>query len=345
VRAVACIIVFFVLVALVWALQPQLAAYAAVRALGDSRLDAHVLEVQLRHAGHAARPALRRGLASDNLRRRAFCARLLALNGDNEGDLCLLRMLRYPAGTDTQSPNGRLRGHDPISGRLEIGIVSPEGSGAPVSVPSGAVDPLSVDSAAAMAGTFILSVWMERDAPPLSVRVRVLASNNANALASLLERYHAWSGGHVALARIGLKSGEAAEARYYALQALAAEPENFEAMVVLAQAYLGLNQPGQAMLCLEQAVGLNPRLKPALASEIREALKGLDLERARKRKEQRKREPIACILDFGFSIFDCIGLEVQIENRKSKIENPGPPCRGRAARTAPCPRPGLAHPG
>jgi hypothetical protein len=64
-------------------------------------------------------------------------------------------------------------------------------------------------------------------------------------------------------------------------------------MVVLAQAYLVLGQPGQAMLCLEHAVGLNPRLRPALASEIREALKGLDVERARKRKEQRKQEPIA----------------------------------------------------
>ena len=242
VRAVACSVVFFILVALCWALQPPWAAYAAVQALGHPRADARALEEELRRAGNAARPALRHGLDSDNLRRRAVCARLLALSGDGAGDLCLLRMLR--------------------------------GAGA------------------AMAETYILSVWMERDAPPAAVRARALASSSPGPLTSLLERYRAWSAGQVALARLSQRSGEAAEARHYALLALAVEPENFEALVVLAQACLRLDLPGQAALCLEHAVGLNPRLRPALTNEIREALKGLDLERARKRSEQRRRQPL-----------------------------------------------------
>jgi len=261
VRAVTCIVLFFVLLALFWALQPPLAAYAAVRALGSPRLDAHALEQQLRRAGHAARPALRHGLASDNLRRRVFCARLLALSGDGEGDLCLLRMLRQ-RGSDAQD--------------------------------SAAV-PLSGDSAAAMAETFILSVWMERDAPPAPLRARALASSSASELTSLLEQYHAWSAGYVALARMSQNNGEAAGARHYAMLALTAEPENFEAMVLLAQACLRLDLPGQAMLCLEHAVAVNPRLRPALAGEIHEALQKLDRERARNRKEQRQHEPIASL--------------------------------------------------
>jgi hypothetical protein len=249
-RAVACTILFFVLMALVWALHPPLAAHAAVRALRNPRADVHALESALRRAGQAARPALRRGLVSDDLRQRAHCARLLALSGDRDGDACLLRILRQH-GTD------------------------------------------ALDTAAAMAETFISSVWMERDAPPSTVRTQALAGNKAAALSTLLQRYPAWSAGYVARARMSQRNGEAAEARRYALLAVAVEPENFEAMVLLAQACLMLDLPSQAMLCLEHAVGLNPRLRPALQREIREALKGLDLERARKRREKQQHEPLA----------------------------------------------------
>lgn len=248
-RALVWTIAFFVLVALLWALQPPLAARMAVSALRNPRADVPALEQELRRAGNAATRALRSALDSDNPRQRALCARLLALRGSREGDLCLLRMLRQP-GNDRPDLTG------------------------------------------AMAETFILSVWMERNGPPPAVRARVLGSGGAAAFAGVLERYPGWSAGYVARARLSLNSGEATEARHYALQALAAEPENFEALVVLARACLKLDIPSQAMLCLERAVSLNPRLKPALAGEIHQALKGLDLERARKLKEQRRREPL-----------------------------------------------------
>jgi len=249
-RAVAATVLFFLLTALIWALHPPLAAFAAVRALRNPRADVHALEGELRRAGQAAKPALRRGLAADDWRQRAHCARLLALSGDRDGDACLLQILRQ------------------------------QGSGAP-------------DPAAAMAEALISSVWMERGAPPPLVRAQVLGGNNSEALTAVLQDYPAWSGGYVARARMSQRNGDAAEARHYAMLALAAQEENFEAMVVLAQACLTLDLPGQAMLCLEHAVGLNPRLKPVLGVEIRKALNGLDQERARRRKEKQQREPLA----------------------------------------------------
>lgn len=146
---------------------------------------------------------------------------------------------------------------------------------------------------AAMAETFLLSVWMQRDAPPPAARQRALAANSPGALTSLLERSPGWTAGWVARARVSLSDGDAAEARRGALQALALEPDNFLAMVVLAQACLLLNAPEQAMVSLEHAVRLNPRLKHSLGTEVREALKALDLERARKRREHRRQEPLA----------------------------------------------------
>jgi tetratricopeptide (TPR) repeat protein len=251
-RAVTLTLCFFMCASLYWALEPSLAAFAAMRRLGDATLDAPALERDLRRAGAAAWRPLQRGLAADNARRQAYCARLLALSGDRSGDRCLLRMLRQ------------------------------HGSAAD-------------DVCGSMAEAFILSVWAERDAPPRAVRQAALQNTwgAAGALTQLLEKYPGWVAGHVLRARLSRQDGDATLARRYALEALSLEPDNFEAMVVLAQACLMQNAHEQAMSCLERAVQVNPRLKRSLDTEIREALKGLDLERARRRREQRRQEPVA----------------------------------------------------
>jgi hypothetical protein len=222
-----------------------------VRRLGDPTADPLAAEQELRRAGPAAVRALERGLDPACPLRRARCARILGLNGDRDGDRCLLQMLRERGGAED-------------------------------------------DFAGAMAETFLLSVWAQRDAPPPLERHKALSNPGSTALLTgLLEKYPGWSAGHVLRAEASLRSGDFAEARFYALQALVVEPENFTAMVVLARAWLALEAPSHATICLERAVGVNPRLKRSLEAEIRDALRGVDLERARRRRELRRQEPAA----------------------------------------------------
>jgi tetratricopeptide (TPR) repeat protein len=148
------------------------------------------------------------------------------------------------------------------------------------------------------AEAFLRSVWMERDAPPPAMRAKALRDDLATAhalvmLRRLLDRYPYWSAGRQQRARVLLRGGEAEDARRCALELLRAEPENFDAMVLLARACLTLEAPSQALTCFDRAVRLNPRLKDDLRDDIREALKALDAERARRRREQRRQAPLA----------------------------------------------------
>ena len=254
-RAIYLLSIFLILVALTWSLEVPLASLAAVHGLAKRDADSAALEKSLARAGSGATLALRRGMNSDSLATRLHCARLLALRGDRSGDRCLLETLR------NHSAAG--------------------------------------DSLGAMAETLMLSVWDQRDGPSPALRDKLTRPRGKggdamalSALNDLLEKYPGWAAGYVQRAQIYQRNGDGQEAKRQALAALTLEPGEFEAIVVLAQAYLLLGSPEQAGYCLQQALTLNPRLKLALREDIRETLKAIDLERARRRRDQRKDIPL-----------------------------------------------------
>lgn len=255
-RAVAVTFAVFVLLALAWALHAPLASRAAMRRLSDPANDPRESARALLRAGVGSTRALQNGLAAQDPLPRLYCARLLALRGDRDGDRCLLDVLRRRGGES--------------------------------------------ETLSAMAEVFLNSVWDQRGAPAPALRERVLrgslvvlAREKAMATDELLSRHPAWSAGFVARARMARHLNEDREARMYALKALLIEPDNFEAMKVLARACLALGEPDNALRTLEQALRVNPRLKAELRDDIRDAIKAIDLDRARRRREKRKESPVA----------------------------------------------------
>ncbi|MCY3017403.1 MAG: hypothetical protein NTW87_00010 [Planctomycetota bacterium] len=252
-RAILTVTALFLIAALVWALHAPLASYGAASRIATPDADAQALSRELRRAGSGATLALRWGVAQDAPRRRAYCARLLALAGDRNGDRVLLLLLREHGGAEL----------DTVGALAETFLLSvwAQRGGPPDAVRERALRS-DADPAVGMAG-----------------------------LSSLLEKYPAWSAGYAQRARLSLRRGDALDARRCALLALAVEPANFEAMVALGQANLMLDSPTQALTCLDQAVRVNPRLKHSLQKEVHDILKALDRERARRRLERRKEMP------------------------------------------------------
>ena len=246
------------LLALIWAVQAPLSSYALVRVLDDPSADRAACEAELRRAGNGALLALQGGLASASPQIRLRCARLLAAAGHRDGDGALLDMLGA-YGKDPQNPIG------------------------------------------AMAETFILSIWEQRDAPEEPARGRLLRiedeaipdSEKIAALSETLSHHPAWASGYVRRARVYQRNGDAMEAKRDALIALIIEPHQFEAIVCLSGAYLLLSAPEQALICLEHAARINPRLKETLKKEIQDVLHNIDVDSARRRREQRKETPVA----------------------------------------------------
>jgi tetratricopeptide (TPR) repeat protein len=254
-RATYIIAVFFLIAAFLWAVEIPLSSLAEIHHFSEPGANISAGELSLLRAGSGSTLALQRGLNADSLETRLRCARLLALRGDRSGDRLLIDTLRNHAAPD--------------------------------------------DTLGAMAETFLVGVWDQRDGPRAGMRDKLLRmrakptdAELITVLNDLLEKYPAWANGYVQRARIFQRNGEGAEAKRQSLMALAVEPEEFEAMVVLGQAYLLLEAPEQAAVCLQQALRQNPRLKNSLRDDIRETLKAIDTERARRRHERRKEEPV-----------------------------------------------------
>jgi hypothetical protein len=144
----------------------------------------------------------------------------------------------------------------------------------------------------ALAESFLLTAWEQRDGPPPELREKIKQLSDPARLNEYLEKHPAWAAGHVIRARACLRAADGFEARRHALVSLMFEPENFDAITVLAQAYALLDNPEQAYTCLQQAVRLNPRLKYSLREDIDEIIKAIDIERARRRRERRKELPV-----------------------------------------------------
>jgi len=254
-RATYVIALFFLIAALLWAVETPLASIAEVHRLSKGETDPAQTEQTLLRAGSGSTLALQQGLNSDSVETRLRCARLLALRGDRGGDRVLLDTLHAHAAMD--------------------------------------------DTFGAMAETFLIGVWDQREGPHAILRDKLARphgkatdAETVNVLNELIEKCPAWANGYVLRAKLYQRNGEGAEARRQALMALAFEPDDFEALVVLGQAYLTLEQPEQAGVCLQQALRLNPRLKQSLREDIRETLKAIDTERERRRRERRKDEPV-----------------------------------------------------
>ncbi|HYG76951.1 MAG TPA: hypothetical protein VEK08_18240 [Planctomycetota bacterium] len=245
----------FVLIACVWAFHLPLEAWIAVQNLAAPE-SAQLNRQRLLNAGNTAHAALRKALDSSELDHRLAAARVLALRGDQSGERVLFDILHAHSEPD--------------------------------------------DSLGARAETYLAELWDVRDGPGSAQRERLSRAAGAASdrdmlpvLNELLEKYPGWSGGYLRRAKLYLRNGEGVEARRQALIALAIDEANFEAMVVLAQAYLLLNSPDQSYVCLQQAVRLNPRLRHTLQEEIKETIKSIDLERARRRRERRRDVPVA----------------------------------------------------
>jgi hypothetical protein len=148
------------------------------------------------------------------------------------------------------------------------------------------------DALGALAEGFLISAWEQRDGPPAEIREKIKQVSELSRLNEYLEKHPGWAAGHVIRARACLRAADGLEARRHALVSLMFEPENFDAITVLAQAYALLDNPEQAYTCLQQAVRLNPRLKYSLREDIEEVIKAIDIDRARRRRERRKEVPV-----------------------------------------------------
>ncbi|MFH0938934.1 MAG: hypothetical protein V1899_06605 [Planctomycetota bacterium] len=253
-RAILNFALIYLVLALIWVFYTPFLAWLAVRELANPAADVNGCEDTLKRAGAGATLALRYCLDSDSPpKARLRCARLLALQGQPEGKQQLLEMLRA-YGCDTHNPIG------------------------------------------AMAEAFILSVWAQHDAPPEPIRERLLHIElspdpdvvKVITLTNALIKNSGWASGYARRARILLRNGEVLGARRDAFTALLLEPQNFDVMVTLSNILMRLNAPEQAYRCLEQAVRVNPRLKETQATEIRDARRGVEVEKARQRRERRK---------------------------------------------------------
>lgn len=253
-RAVFLSASLFIVAAMVWAVQIPLLSFATVRTLTDPASDHFAAEEALLNAGSGAALALDAGIKSDSLFVRLHCARVLARNGDHAGDKELSAILRT-------HPN----------------------------------DFLGVAAELALS-----QIWQLRDSPEKTSLKRLAALDASpgsdvdqiKLLGDLLLKHPGWSNGYVRRARIHQRNNEAFEARRDALSALMVEPDNFEAIEVLVQAYLAMTAPEQAYICVQQALYLNPRLRDAMRDEIRETLRALDIQGDKQRIERRRERPV-----------------------------------------------------
>lgn len=257
-RASRVFFALYICAALFWALRGPLAARLTLRAMKNAGADLSACEHDLQREGRAAAAALREALATAGPEVRLRCARILALQNDPEGDRGLMRLLRE-YGRDVQNPLG------------------------------------------AQAEASLCAAWDQRDAPAAGVRGPLLnidasplsETEKLAALNDALAHNAAWASGYVRRARVHQRNGDPLEARRDALIALLLQPSHFEAMLVLASTAMMLDMPGQASLCFEQALRINPRLRVRYKKELGEVQRQLDLEKKRRREELRKDTPIA----------------------------------------------------
>lgn len=252
-RPVTFSFILFIFIALTWALYTPLSSFIIIQTLLHSTADPSSIDQTLKYTDAGSVTLLRKGMASASPKIRLRCARTLALQGYREGDRCLAEILREHAGS-------------------------------------------SQDTLGGMSEFFLISLWEQRNAPEPSTRERLTrleTERNSdpdmiNELNEALSNHPAWSGGYVRRARVFQRNGENHDARRDALIALMIDSQNFEAMVVLGRSYLQLDAPEQAFVCLEQAVRVNPRLKSDLKADLVEALKAIEIEKERRRRERRK---------------------------------------------------------
>ncbi|HYF49878.1 MAG TPA: hypothetical protein VEJ63_10755 [Planctomycetota bacterium] len=254
-RSVLILSLGFTLAALVWAFFMPLSAHALVRSLADPDNDRSEIEAALLACGRNADGALLEGLESSHSQVRLRCARVLALKGDRRGDAALLKLLSAPGNDET---------------------------------------------AVAQAEAYLTAAWSEREGPPAVLRGKLLREETFKtdadrllALNEALGRFPGWTAGYVQRAIVYQRTGSVLEARLDALHALELEPSHYEAMIVLGNCNLLLSAPDQAYSCYDQAVRLNPRLRLQFKSEIRDLLRTIEIERARRRREKRREMPLA----------------------------------------------------
>jgi tetratricopeptide (TPR) repeat protein len=152
------------------------------------------------------------------------------------------------------------------------------------------------DPVGAIAETFLISVWSQREAPEEPLRLRLFNIQEAvvsddkklKAWGEALDKNRNWATGFVRRAMLNQNSGRAVEARDDALQALLLEPCHFEAITILAHFYMIAGAPEQACSCYERALRINPRIKHQKLNEIKEALEALKRDRKERRKERRR---------------------------------------------------------
>ena len=253
-RSIALTVCFFIIAALLWVFHLPLSSRAYVRLLSDPAADHAECEDALRRAGNGAIIALRQGLlsATGSASAKLSCARLLALCGEHDGDRYLLKSLR-------------MHSRDTLGAKAEM---------------------------------YLISVWEQRDAPETATLARLTrldvspSAKSEILLSDTLLQHPGWSHGYVWRARMNQHNSKNVDARRDALTALLIEPDNFEAMIALSEAYVALNSLDQAYLCLERALRINPRLRETLKKQIQDVLKALELEKTRQRRELRMETPV-----------------------------------------------------
>jgi len=256
-RAAMILFGFFVALGVSWAVLPSQSARWAVARLENGSGDPAEQVRVLRNQGFAAASALRAGLKSPEARVRLLCARELAYLGDADGDTALLMLMQDRSTLEAQT-------------------------------------------VASAAETHVINAWMERAAPPLEERRKAMRFESDGTIQSrlssitvALEEYPTWAAGYVFRARLLLASERAAEARRDTLLALYLQPDQFEAMVLLARAWSLLERNDLAAVCIERAMKVNPRLQETLDPELESLRKALQRDRARERREKQRNQPVA----------------------------------------------------
>lgn len=249
----------FALLAGIWAIYDPIESSLEVARLGEPGRDHARIEASLLRRGKGSIWALRGGVRSQEVPKRLRCARLLALLGDDGSDQILFETLRQNA----------------------------------------------FDADAALAETLLLSIWDHRRGPQPDDATDALRDLSAAASAKtgawkrsrtqldlLLSQYPAWSSGYVARAKLRLANREVRAAIEDATSALYWEPRHFEAIKILAECYLLLDYPEQAQDLYEQALTINPRLRPGIQDQYDRAREEAAAERQRRLIERHKELPV-----------------------------------------------------
>jgi len=221
--------IIFIVIGLLWAIYDPLVSLNEVAGF-DRDGDPKALEEQLLRKGPGAIWSLRKGLEGPHLLARLRCARLLALQGDLEGQRFLLDTLRI----ENDSHESQLAEHFLLSIWDRREGPSPE----------------------------------ERQ-KALHLSYHDGNQEDEERLDRLLRIYPAWVGGYVTRARIHIRNNELDAARRDGLTALLLEPNHFEATVLLGRCFLLRDRPNQALACFEQAIKVNPRIRHLIKKELR----------------------------------------------------------------------------